>query len=1117
MNAIYDKVANATDLHDSLDATAAALTSLANSAGGFEAIAHQLPLTIIVLDRDLKVRWLNEVAAASIDRPAEMAIGQYWPSIARGPRNRFEIYSRVLAGEQVDAGEVQVPRAGGTMHFEGLCRPLRDAAGEVIGILIVGQDVTQRHLAERALEESERRFRLLADQSHDIVAVVSPAGQLRYVNRAVERTLGYSADEIVGRFGLALVHPEDASQVRARLQAVLREGPDRKPVTIEFRVRHKDGSWRWLESLPAILSAGPEGPSVLTATRDVTERKRAEADLRLSEERYRLAIRAMNGVIYEWNVATAQILRTPGLGEWLDLAEDELPRDAAEWMSWVHPEDRRSPEDVLALLQAEGQLEVSYRVRRARGDYASLWERSILVTDGDGRPLRVIGFVMNRTEASRSLALREATERTAAIGGWEQNFRTGQIYWTDHVFELYDLEPKMATPVAEETRPFFAPESVSVLAAAFDAAQREGTAFDVEARMVSAKGRVWWARIVAEVERDMDGQPLRAYGAIQDITERKQAEIELTTRSQWLEVSLSTAKMSAWRLDVATGAVYTAARSADLGRMTVTPTTLDALYDVMHPSDRERVQAELARATTARGTFEIAYRTRMIDGSWAWKHSFGRVETGDAGRPMALIGATQDITDRKRAETALKASERMLRQVTRHSTDSLTLIDRRLRIRFTNRPVNGRTVAEMEGRPLADFLPPERVSGVLATLRRVLASAVPDSYSLEIPGAAGAAKHYEFRVSPIVDDDVIEGLVINGSDVTQHILAERAIATQARMIDSMLEGVAVIDSSGRIEITNPAFDRMFAYPRGALLGIEIGALADADEENLAFGRTGAAEAGQADVSHPFEFDAQRRDGAVFTVAGIVTPFEIAGGDHRLVVLQDVSERKALEREILEAGSREQQRIGADLHDGLGQELTGIALMLKSISSRLGAEYPRLLPELEGITRLVSDAVESTRSLARGLSPVTLERRGLIDALEGLAMQAREAYRVNVSFQHRVRAGVELGQALADHLYRIAQEALANAMRHGRADSVAIRLTTHGQRIRLQITDDGIGLPATALEAPGLGLKIMRYRARMVGGEIRLEKNGRRGTRVFCECPVESRGRQAGAPQRGFVQ
>ena len=1094
-----------------LDATAGALSALAASPLGFEAIAQQLPLHIVVLGRDLRVRWLNRIAADQLGQPDGAAVGAYWPAIAFAPTDRVDIYRRVLDGESVDIVGIEVQRAGDLQHIDGLCRPLRDADGEIVGILIVGQDVTDRRIAERALAESERRFRLLAEQSRDIVAVVNGSGRMQYVNRAIEPVLGYAAAEVIGALAFHVIHPDDVPWVSARLAELITS--DEPGVTpLEYRVRHKDGSWRWIESLPTLLGDVPESRTVLTASRDVTERRRVEDALRLSEERYRLAIRAMNGVIYEWDTRSGRVLHTPGLGAWLGLAEDEVPGAIEEWLARIHPADRPTLVQLRHKLANEDQLETSYRVRTASGDYAWLWERSILVRDGDGQPHRVIGFIVNRTESSRTQRLLEATQRAARIGGWEQNFLTGQSYWTDQIFQLYDVAPDPAIPASKGTRRFFAPSSVPVIDAAIDAARTAGTPFDIETRMVGDTGRIWWARIVADVERDADGTPVRAYGAIQDITERKQTEIELRTNAQWLQVALATSQMSAWRLDLISGTIHTAARSANLGKMSIQPATLDALYAVMHPDDIPSVVAALGRVIDVQAPFTVEYRTRMVDGTWAWKSSSGQVELDEQGHPVALIGATQDVTDRKSAEVALRESERMLRQVTEHSTDSLTLVDRELRIRFTNRRIAGATAEEMEGRLLADVLPQDRIALVTACLQRVLRTGRPDSYALEHVSRIDGLRHYEFRVSPVMAGGEVSGLVINGSDVTGHILAERAIATQARMIDSMLEGVAVVDNARRVEITNPAFDRMFGYPRGALIGMEIDALSSALGDNETLWSTNGADSVANDAPQPIEFEGQRCDGSVFAVAGIVTHFEVAGGNHRLVVLQDVSERKALEREILEASSREQQRIGADLHDGLGQELTGIALMLKSVAGRLASEYPALLPEVDGITRLVSDAVESTRSLARGLSPVTLERRGLIDALQGLAMQARDAYRVQVEFRHRLPSGVELDQAVADHLYRIAQEALANAMRHGRANSVQITLTSRADRIRLQVADDGDGLPPDAIAAPGLGLKIMRYRARMVGGEVRFDSNGR-GTRVTCECPVERRAVRSGAGDR----
>jgi signal transduction histidine kinase len=261
-----------------------------------------------------------------------------------------------------------------------------------------------------------------------------------------------------------------------------------------------------------------------------------------------------------------------------------------------------------------------------------------------------------------------------------------------------------------------------------------------------------------------------------------------------------------------------------------------------------------------------------------------------------------------------------------------------------------------------------------------------------------------------------------------------------------------------------------------------------------------------------EFDGLRSDGTHFAAAGLLSRFDVAGRHHCLVVLQDVSERKHLERAILQAVNREQYRIGNDLHDGLGQELTGIALMLRGVAGRLSSEYAPILPEIEGITRLVNNAIESTRALARGLSPVNLERGGLSDALDGLAMHAAELYGVQIVCTHRVKTIRPLGAELANHLYRIAQEAVRNAVRHGRART--IRLHLHGARakVRLTVTDDGTGMPVDAVDAAGMGLKIMQYRARILGGEVRFEQVEPQGTRIVCECPLEPLAQPARAPR-----
>jgi signal transduction histidine kinase len=254
---------------------------------------------------------------------------------------------------------------------------------------------------------------------------------------------------------------------------------------------------------------------------------------------------------------------------------------------------------------------------------------------------------------------------------------------------------------------------------------------------------------------------------------------------------------------------------------------------------------------------------------------------------------------------------------------------------------------------------------------------------------------------------------------------------------------------------------------------------------------------------PVEFECSRKDGSRFVATCVITPLRISGTDHWLAVLNDVTERKRLEREIIEISNREQQRIGSDLHDGLGQDLTGIALMLRGVAAQLKKEGSAARLDVEEVIGLVNNAIESTRSLARGLSPVSGERGGLTAALQTLAARASERYGVRVEYNANFDEPLRLSETSATHVYRIVQEALTNVIRHSRATDVTISLETVSGELHLRVEDNGRGFEQPAPDSPGgLGLKIMRYRAQMLGGDLILESGTHGGASVRCSCPLD---------------
>jgi PAS domain S-box-containing protein len=217
---------------------------------------------------------------------------------------------------------------------------------------------------------------------------------------------------------------------------------------------------------------------------------------------------------------------------------------------------------------------------------------------------------------------------------------------------------------------------------------------------------------------------------------------------------------------------------------------------------------------------------------------------------------------------------------------------------------------------------------------------------------------------------------------------------------------------------------------------------------------------------------------------------------------DITEREQLERALLNISAREQRRIGQDLHDGLGQHLTGIAFMAKVHEAKLADKQMADAADAAKIVRLVNEAIHKTRVLARGLLPVVSDAQGLMSALQLRAAEVEELFGVCCRFECE-KAVLIHDEAMATHLFHIAQEAVTNALKHGHPQNILLSLTSEAEWGRLVITDDGVGIPDERGNGQGMGLQIMNYRAGMIGARLEVRRNAARGTAVSCIFPMKS--------------
>ncbi len=344
-------------------------------------------------------------------------------------------------------------------------------------------------------------------------------------------------------------------------------------------------------------------------------------------------------------------------------------------------------------------------------------------------------------------------------------------------------------------------------------------------------------------------------------------------------------------------------------------------------------------------------------------------------------------------------------------------------------------------------------------------------------------------------------------EVVKHVLeqleTERRLAAaeeRVNLVESVVErgfsAVLIANSDfpdPQVLYVNPSFSQLTGYSPGQVVGRPLSALngLSAVQERLGRGWSHDErflEGTSAYQTAEGEHWAEWRVGPVKDKSGRIT--------HWLVILRDMTERKRLEKEILEISDREQRRIGQDLHDGLCQQLAGIELMSQALEQKIAPRSKTDAARAGEIAGHVREAIRQTRLLARGLSPVTLESEGLMSALQELASNTEKIFQVDCRFECEPPVCVQ-DQAVVTHLFRITQEAVSNAIKHGKATRIVIRLSQQQGTILLVISDNGSGFAGTVSRDKGMGLRIMQSRAGMIGGTLTVEKNPEGGARICC--------------------
>jgi len=357
-------------------------------------------------------------------------------------------------------------------------------------------------------------------------------------------------------------------------------------------------------------------------------------------------------------------------------------------------------------------------------------------------------------------------------------------------------------------------------------------------------------------------------------------------------------------------------------------------------------------------------------------------------------------------------------------------------------------------------------------------------------------------------------LLLFRRDLAHRQRADDAVRRLAAIVESSEDSIISKTLDGFIVSWNAGARRIYGYTAQEVIGRPVSVLCPPERVDEVYQNLDRVRRGE-HVQH-FATTRVRKDGRRIDMSLTISPIKDASG----VVIgasaigRDITDHKVLEREVLDIAAREQRRIGQDLHDDTGQELTGLAMMAQRLAAELAAKS---LPQTATVTLIVDgleQALNHIRGMSRGLVPVEVDAEGLMVSLADLAARTSELHAVACTFKCKEPVCILDNQA-ATNLYRLSQEAVTNAVKHGHARRIVISLTADPAVVTLNIRDDGDGFPESPSETSGTGLRIMRYRADLIGAKLTIGPVQPRGTLVSCTLPHRQEPSPAGSP-RGRV-
>ena len=1061
---------------------------------------------------------------------------------------------------------VSGPTEGSILHKDGHRIPVEVSTSYLTGLdrqpifVIVFRDITERITARDALLTSEERFRQVVENAGEFIWELDPDGLYLYANPVVEQILGYTPEELVGKLHpYDLLLPETRAEAQtAALEIMARQ--ERFNAFLTWRVR-KDGKLVALEtSGTPFWDTDGAFMGYRGATRDVTERLRAEQALRQSEKIYRAIGESIDYGVWICapdgrNTYTSEaLLRLAGLTQeqcsnygWGDvLHPDDAERTIAAWKECV---------------RTEGKWDVEYRVRGSDGEWHPLLARGVPVRDQQGRITCWAGINLDigelkRTQeslrVSESQAQARASELQAIMDAAPAAIFIAHDPECRHIsgnrtaHEWLRVQPginlsKSAVGGEIPTNFRMLRDGVEIPPWDLPIQQAVSTGKPVrncEVETVFADGAAS-THLMGNVEPllDDDGRPRGAVAVLSDITERKHAEAALRESEERFRNMADTAPVLLWLSGTDKLCTFFNKPWLDFTGRTLKQELGNGWADGVHPDDLDRCLRIYSSSFDARRSFQMEYRLRRADREYRWvlDHGTPRYRRGEF---IGFIGSCIDITDQKSIEEQLRANEVQLKEAQRLAkvgswdfdleTGSSHWSDEMLRILgVRSNPPTG----------LSDFLSyvhPRDREKLLQSDSRIRSSLAPVDTEWRVIRPDGDVR---FVHSVAIGIRNKRGAVVHIVGATQDITEQVESRDLLRESEDRLKNAERLAHLGHwqwdlqtnhVSWSDEMF-RIFGKPTDYAPSYEdfLHSLTPENRERVARWVTDclAQKSGgniESQVTWP--------DGEVRTVACMS---EVLPGEEGLPVrmfgaCQDITERKEIEEmmrnseqqlralagSLLTAQEDERRRLARELHDDITQQLAFLSIELGRLATEIPDSSENTQARVRALQAQTLQMSGEVRRLSHGLHPSVIEDFGLSIALEEFCREFGTSKAIDIRFGGSVDDS-QLDTAGATCLYRVAQESLRNAVVHGHATEIRVELTAHAEAIHLRVQDNGTGFPTGgAPTKTGLGLISMRERIRFVHGKLTISSRPGQGVEIAASVPLAGVGYEANAHSTG---